>query len=169
MLRRLLIVGIVPVPPARPFLEPSPRTFLLEVRRTELLPENSERELDDEQEDPSSRRESQHFGQKARVQRRDALLLGDQRERRERPVVLGRLTRHLDRVLHSRFHNVDWGGRLFTERERERWGRGGVNDRSVRSEKKTGNRVLIEVVLQGVLSAVPTKPPTAPETKSLNS
>jgi hypothetical protein len=88
---------------------------------------------EDDEQDTSTRTQSQHLGQEALVQRREALFSRDNGKRTPRPVVLGQLTGNLWRVLNTRLDHVH----------------GGIENRSHRSSDRTRNQIIRNLALLG--------------------
>lgn len=73
-----------------------------------------------DQQDTTTRTQSQHLGDETLVQRRRALLPGNSGHRTPGPVVLGRLARDLGRVLDPRLDHVHGGVETGTDRATDR-------------------------------------------------
>jgi hypothetical protein len=86
---------------------------------------------EDDEQDTSSRTQSQHLGQEALVQRCEALFSRDNGKRAPCPVVLGQLPRHLWRVLNTTLDNIH----------------GGVENRSHGSSDRTRNQIIRDLAL----------------------
>jgi hypothetical protein len=84
----------------------------LQVRCSKVVAEDAQRELDDEEQYTTSRREPKDLGEETRVESCDTFLASDESKGGEGPVVLGRLTCDLYDVMELGGDVGGGGGRL---------------------------------------------------------